>query len=75
MLLFVFQFITDKDVKLCGSLELDLSKISRLDIAYSHNPIREIQVRMVLGDTEIRASALDLCTGRHVKTNIDFLAY
>jgi hypothetical protein len=29
----------------------------------------------VLGDTEIRASALDLCTGRHVKTNIDFLAY
>ncbi|CAG0912775.1 unnamed protein product [Notodromas monacha] len=68
------EFTTDTGVRKCGSLQLELAQ-SRLDVAYSKNPIREVQVRMVLGDTEIRASALDLATGLHVKTNIDFLAY
>ena len=45
-----------------------------------HNPSttfkdsrREIQTRMVFGDTEIKVSALDVATGRCVRATIDFL--
>lgn len=62
------KFITDNGVQKCGALSLDLegtsSKISR----------REIQTRMVFGETEIRVSALDVSTGRRVQAFIDFLS-
>jgi len=34
---------------------------------------REIQTRMVFGDTEIKVSALDVATGKCVRATIDFL--
>ena len=34
---------------------------------------REIQTRMVFGDTEIKVSALDMTTGKCVRATIDFL--
>jgi hypothetical protein len=35
---------------------------------------REIQTRMVFGETEIGVSALDVSTGRRVQAFIDFLS-
>lgn len=62
------QFITDPSVRKCGTLSLDLS---------TENPItptrREIQTIMSFGDTEIRMTALDVLTGKSVKSTIDFL--
>lgn len=37
------------------------------------NHRREIQTRMVFGDTEIKVSALDVTTGKCVRATIDFL--
>ncbi len=37
------------------------------------NQRREIQTRMVFGDTEIKVSALDVTTGKCVRATIDFL--
>jgi len=37
------------------------------------NARREIQTRMVFGDTEIKVSALDVTTGKCVRATIDFL--
>ena len=34
---------------------------------------REVQTRMVFGDTEIKVSALDVTTGKCVRATIDFL--
>ena len=34
---------------------------------------REIQTRMIFGDTEIKVSALDVTTGKCVRATIDFL--
>ncbi|KAK2190301.1 hypothetical protein NP493_79g06007 [Ridgeia piscesae] len=64
------QFITDKGVKKVGTLCLDLS-----DAQYQQNlpRRREIQTRMVFGDTEIKVSALDVSTGKCVRCTIDFL--
>ncbi len=64
------KFITDPGVKKIGTLCLDLS-----DIQYAKNlpKRREIQTRMIFGDTEIKVSALDVTTGRCVKAGIDFL--
>lgn len=39
----------------------------------SKNSRREIQTRMVFGDTEIKVSALDVTTGKCVRATIDFL--
>lgn len=63
-------YITDKGVKKIGALCLDLS-----DIQYQQNlpKRREIQTRMVFGDTEIKVSALDVATGKCVRAAIDFL--
>ncbi|XP_022252151.1 heat shock 70 kDa protein 12A-like [Limulus polyphemus] len=63
-------FITDLGVKKCGSLILDLSDPKHLS-GVLHR--REIQTRMVFGDTEIKATALDVATGTCVKADIDFL--
>ncbi|XP_064630076.1 heat shock 70 kDa protein 12A-like isoform X2 [Lineus longissimus] len=63
------EFITDRGVKICGTLILDLT-----DTQYQTLPKRrEIQARMLFGDTEIKVSALDVATGRCVKAAIDFL--
>lgn len=42
-------------------------------LALNKNQRREIQTRMVFGDTEIKVSALDVTTGKCVRATIDFL--
>ena len=69
-------FITDKGVKKCGSLIIDLDDLDASTTSLSKdvkNARREIQTRMVFGDTEIRMTALDVATGQCVKSSIDFL--
>ncbi|XP_061546504.1 heat shock 70 kDa protein 12A isoform X6 [Phycodurus eques] len=62
-------FISESGVKKCGSLRLDVSGTE------SAAPRREIQTLMRFGDTEIRAVAVDVSTGRTVKASIDFLGH
>uniref|UniRef100_A0A3Q3D9M3 Heat shock 70 kDa protein 12A n=1 Tax=Hippocampus comes TaxID=109280 RepID=A0A3Q3D9M3_HIPCM len=62
-------FISESGVKKCGSLRLDVSGTE------SAAPRREIQTLMQFGDTEIRAMAVDVSTGRTVKASIDFLSH
>ncbi|XP_067658034.1 uncharacterized protein [Haliotis asinina] len=62
-------FITDPGVRKCGTLCLDLT-----DEDADHLPSRrEIQARMMFGDTEIKVSAMDIATGKCVRASIDFL--
>lgn len=63
-------FVTDPGVKKCGTLCLDLS-----DMQYHQNlpTRREIQTRMIFGDTEIKCTALDVATGKCVRAAIDFM--
>ena len=63
-------FINDANVKKCGTLCMDLT-----DIQYQQNlpRRREIQTRMIFGDTEMKVSALDVATGKCVRASIDFL--
>lgn len=61
-------FISEAGVRKCGTLRLDVSGTE------STAPRREIQTLMQFGDTEIRAMALDVSTGRTVKAAIDFLS-
>lgn len=42
-------------------------------IKISKDRRREIQTRMIFGDTEIKVSALDVATGKCVRATIDFL--
>ncbi|XP_056902751.1 heat shock 70 kDa protein 12A isoform X1 [Takifugu flavidus] len=60
-------FISQPGVRKCGTLRLDVSGTKTVA------PRREIQTLMQFGDTEIRAMALDVSTGRTVKSSIDFL--
>ncbi|XP_077438311.1 heat shock 70 kDa protein 12A isoform X3 [Vanacampus margaritifer] len=62
-------FISESGVKKCGTLRLDVSGTE------SAAPRREIQTLMQFGDTEIRAMAVDVSTGRTVKASIDFLSH
>ncbi|XP_068183545.1 heat shock 70 kDa protein 12A isoform X3 [Antennarius striatus] len=62
-------FISESGVKKCGTLRLDVSGTE------SAAPRREIQTLMQFGDTEIRAMAVDVATGRTVKASIDFLSH
>ncbi|XP_065815549.1 heat shock 70 kDa protein 12A isoform X6 [Labrus bergylta] len=62
-------FISESSVKKCGTLRLDVSGTE------STAPRREIQTLMQFGDTEIRAMAVDVSTGRTVKASIDFLSH
>ncbi|XP_026212334.1 heat shock 70 kDa protein 12A isoform X3 [Anabas testudineus] len=62
-------FISEPGVKKCGTLRLDVSGTE------STAPRREIQTLMQFGDTEIRAMAVDVSTGRTVKASIDFLSH
>lgn len=62
-------FVTDPAVRKCGTLCLDLT-----DMQYQQNlpKRREIQTRMIFGDTEIKCTALDVATGKCVRASIDF---
>lgn len=62
-------FISEAGVRKCGTLRLDVSGTE------SAAPRREIQTLMQFGDTEIRAMAVDVSTGRTVKASIDFLSH
>lgn len=62
-------FISEPGVRKCGTLRLDVTGTE------STAPRREIQTLMQFGDTEIRAMAVDVSTGRTVKASIDFLSH
>nr|XP_020463194.1 heat shock 70 kDa protein 12A isoform X3 [Monopterus albus] len=62
-------FISEPGVKKCGTLRLDVSGTESTALR------REIQTLMQFGDTEIRAMAVDVSTGRTVKASIDFLSH
>ncbi|KAI0983717.1 hypothetical protein GJ496_003540 [Pomphorhynchus laevis] len=73
------KFVSDLGVHRIGTLILEFSmppedkyeeNQQRVD---NQQRYREIQTRMVFGDTEIKVSALDVFTGRYVKAIIDFL--
>ena len=69
------RFVTDPDVQQCGTLRLELlpaadDPVERPSVAARR---REIQTRMMFGDTEIKVSALDVVTGRSVRAAVDFL--
>lgn len=58
-------------MKKCGTLRLDLTGTSGTSVPAR----REIQTLMQFGDTEIKATAVDIATSRSVKVGIDFLNY
>ena len=60
-------YVTDVGVRKIGTLVLDM-----LNDGSNHRR-REIQTRMVFGDTEIKVSALDVTSGKCVRATIDFL--
>ncbi|XP_023564771.1 heat shock 70 kDa protein 12A isoform X3 [Octodon degus] len=64
-------FITDPGVKKCGTLRLDLTGTSGTAVPTR----REIQTLMQFGDTEIKATAVDIATSKSVRVGIDFLNY
>lgn len=62
-------FISDPGVRKCGTLRLDLTGVEGSPV-FSR---REIQTIMQFGDTEVKATAIDVATSKSVKVNIDFL--
>ncbi|KAI1287349.1 Heat shock 70 kDa protein 12B [Halotydeus destructor] len=64
------KYVTDVSVKRCGTLVLDLDE----QICSSEDDRREIQTKMVFGDTELKVSAVDMKTERTVRSEIDFLS-
>ncbi|XP_072177149.1 uncharacterized protein [Diadema setosum] len=64
------RFITDAGVRKCGTLHID---VSDSQCSPSLQGRRELQLTMQYGDTEIKVSALDVPTGKCVKSSIDFL--
>ncbi|CAF4411720.1 unnamed protein product, partial [Adineta steineri] len=61
-------------VLLLGTLVLDMFHDGfPLNSSTLKDRRREIQTRMVFGDTEIKVSALDVTTGKCVRATIDFL--
>jgi len=73
------EFITDPEVELCGTLSLSLEPLSlggSGDAGRASSeppPPREIQAKMSFGDTEIKASAVDVKTNQTVRAFVDFL--
>ncbi|CAF1160163.1 unnamed protein product [Rotaria sordida] len=72
-------YVTDPGVRKIGTLVLDMfyNGYALTDhqsmLTTAKNQRREIQTRMVFGDTEIKVSALDVTTGKCVRATIDFL--
>lgn len=58
------KFVTDPDVQLCGTL--------RLEVNPGGVETQQVQVQMKFGDTEIKATAVDLTTGNAVSASVDF---
>ena len=68
----MFQYITDPGVEPCGSLRLTLEPL--LPQPGEKRPKnREIQAKMLFGDTEIKATAVDVATNQSVKVYVNFL--
>ena len=67
------RYVTDDGVQQCGTLRLDLSPTADATDSSTAARRREIQTRMMFGDTEIKVSALDVASGRSVRAAIDFL--
>ncbi|XP_075247545.1 heat shock 70 kDa protein 12A-like [Convolutriloba macropyga] len=73
------RYITDKGVRRCGTLNIDLSQLDPNDLVkYCKNDgtkkRRELQLTMQFGETEIRVSAVDVLTKTVVKADINFLS-
>ncbi|CAF1456479.1 unnamed protein product [Rotaria sp. Silwood1] len=72
-------YVTDPGVRKIGTLVLDMFNDGYISTNHHNSSIiskerrREIQTRMVFGDTEIKVSALDITTGKCVRATIDFL--
>ncbi|CAF1449302.1 unnamed protein product [Rotaria sordida] len=73
-------YVTDPGVRKIGTLVLDMFNDGYIQTNHHNNSSitskdrrREIQTRMVFGDTEIKVSALDMTTGKCVRATIDFL--
>ncbi|CAF5198350.1 unnamed protein product, partial [Rotaria magnacalcarata] len=72
-------YVTDSGVRKIGTLVLDMFSDGYMSINRNNSfssfkdRRREIQTRMVFGDTEIKVSALDMTTGKCVRATIDFL--
>lgn len=65
------QYVTDDEsIKKCATIILYLNKLESSSVL---NQPREIQIRMTFGETEIKLDALDLITGKSVKSSIEFL--
>ena len=60
------QFVTDAGVRKFATLSLDLMKLPVI------HDRREIRVTMEFGDTEIRATAVDVQSGKSINTAFDF---
>jgi len=67
------RFVTDRGVRKCGTLRLDLDSAAADAVDGGGGP-REVQARMTFGDTEIKVLALDVSTGKAVRASIDFLS-
>ena len=69
------QFITDSGVEPCGSLRLTLETLPgpKLSGERSKKNNREIQAKMLFGDTEIKATAVDIATNQSVKVYVNFM--
>ena len=73
-------YITDPGVQKCGTLVLDLDDDSKeahneetqITENRKHSNRREIQTKMVFGDTEVKVAAIDVATGRSVRAECDF---
>ena len=77
--LLIFQYITDPSVEPCGSLRLTLEPLSRHGGSHDKTACkagkgnREIQAKMLFGDTEIKATAVDTATQLSVKAYVNFM--
>jgi hypothetical protein len=70
------RFVTDSGVHKCGTLRLELSESSSKPTVSTSRPPppREIRAKMIFGDTEIKAVAVEVATGKSVRANFDFLS-
>ena len=60
----------DDSINKCATIILYLNKLE--NVSETFQP-REIQIRMTFGETEIKLDALDLITGKSVRSSIEFL--
>ena len=58
--------MTDSDVQLCGTLRLDVNPCG------AEIETHQVQVRMKFGDTEFKATAMDMTSGNAVSASVDF---